>query len=188
VSKDAPFTRRFLAGLEGKPWVDLHIGRKDREVVDLYDDFLQQTVISLEVTKPSEQAFKALMGTRTRGGVILLFAEPVGRQEVDNLFFLERHRLVPSTETNTRLWDLSADGRKMDSGLRTRLWKESRTWRGVRLPRGSKRSADFIWWMLTSGLFARMISNSKVVRVSDEESGLLGTNGVSDFWDLATSV
>jgi hypothetical protein len=188
VSKDAPFTRRFLAALEGKPWVDLHVGRKDREVVDLYDALLLNEVISLEVTKPSEQAFKALMGTRTRGGVVLLFAEPVGTQEGDNLFFLERHGLIPSAETNTQIWNLSGNDGRMDARLRARLWKESRTWRGVRLPRGSKRSAEFIWWMLTSGLLARMISNNTVVRVADEKIGVLGMNGVSEFWDLATSV
>jgi hypothetical protein len=188
VSKDAPFTRRFLAALEGKPWVDLHVGRTDRQVVDQYDALLQDEVISLEVTKPSEQAFKALLGTRARGGVFLLFAEPVGTQESDNLDFLERHGLIPSKETNSWLWDLVEGGSRIDPPARARLWKEARTWRGVRLPRGSKRSADFIWWMLNSGLFARMISNNKHMHVADENSYVLGSNGVSEFWDLATSI
>jgi hypothetical protein len=187
VSKDAPFTKSFLSEMNGKPWVDLHVGKKDRETVDLYDDLLDKEVISLEVTKPSEQAFKALLGTQSRGGVILLFAEPVGSQEFDNLDFLERHKLIPSKEANAQLWEMTGNGAGTDPALRKRLFEESRTWRGVRLPKGSQRSADFIWWMLESGMFARMISNNRSLKVRDGKKGILGSNGVEEFWDLATS-
>jgi hypothetical protein len=188
VSKDAPFTKQFLSELNGKLGVDLRVGKKDRVVVDLYDSLLDQEVISLEVTKPSEQAFKGLLGTQTRGGVILLFAEPVGSQEFDNLDFLERHKLIPSKEANARLWEMTGDGAGIDPAVRKQLFEESRTWRGVRLPKGSKRSADFIWWMLESGMFARMISNNRSIKVRDEKKDILGPNGVDEFWDLATSV
>jgi hypothetical protein len=188
VSKDAPFTKTFLSEMKSKPYVALHVGRKDRETVDLYDDLLDQEVISLEVTKPSEQAFKALLGTQTRGGVILLFAEPVGSQEFDNLDFLERHALIPTKEANARLWDMAGNGAGMDRTLRKQLFDESRTWRGIRLPKGSQRSADFIWWMLESGMFARMISNNRRIKVRDEQKDILGSNGVEEFWELATSI
>lgn len=188
VSKDAPYTKIFLSRLDGKPWIDLRVGKKDREVVDLYDTLMNNHVISLEVTKPSEQAFKALLGTQSRGGVILLFSEPVGRQEFDNLDFLERHALIPSREINADLWEKAGTGFRMDAALRTRLLEESRTWRGVRLPRDPQQAADFIWWMLTAGIFSRMLSDNTVLKVRDEQSETLGPNGVAEFWDLATSV
>jgi hypothetical protein len=188
VSKDAPFTKIFLSMMEGKPWVDLMVGKKDREVVDLYDELLDREVVSLEVTKPSEQAFKALTGTQTRGGVILLFSEPVGSQESDNLDFLERHKLIPSTEDNARLWEIAESSAGAKTPLGKRLFDESRGWRGVRLPKGSKRSADFIWWMLNSGMFSQMASYNRNPILKDEGKGIQGSKGVAEFWDLATSI
>jgi hypothetical protein len=188
VSKDAPFTRSFLSSLEGKPWVRLYVGKQDREVVDLYDELLNREVISLEVTKPSEQAFKALTGTRTRGGVILLFSNPVGSQEEDNLDFLERHQLIPSKEDNAQLWEIAASSAGLKTTLGKRLFDESRAWRGVRLPKGSKQSADFIGWMLNSGMFSRMVSNNRSMVLKDEGKSIQGSKGVAEFWDLATSI
>jgi hypothetical protein len=188
VSKEAPFTRAFLSEMRTLPYVELHVGKKDRETVDLYDDLLDREVISLEVTKPSEQAFKALLGTQTRGGVILLFAEPVGSQEVDNLAFLERHGLVPDRKANLRLWEMAENGAAKNRAVWKRLLAESRTWRGIRLPKGSQRSADFIWWMLDSGLLAEMIANNRRITVRDGKKIIRGADGVEEFWDLATSV
>ncbi len=188
VSKDAPFTKSFLSQLAGKAWVNLHVGKQDREVVDLYDVLMEEQTICLEVTKPSEQAFKALLGTQSRGGVILLFSQPVGSQEYDNLDFLVRHSLVPSEETNDQLWELVGDNVRMDPALRTRLFEESRTWRGVRIPNDPQKASDFIWWMFTSGIFARMLAGNLDLKVKDEQSGILGSDGVAEFWDLVTSV
>ncbi len=188
VTKDAPFTKNFLSQLAGKPWVDLHVGKRDREVVDLYDVLMEEKTVSLEVTKPSEQAFKGLLGTQARGGVILLFSQPVGSQEYDNLDFLVRHSLVPSKETNAQLWEMVGDNARMDPALRSRLFEESRTWRGVRIPNDPQEASDFIWWMLTSGVFARMLAGNLDLKVKDEQSGFLGSDGVAEFWHLATSV
>ncbi len=49
------------------------------------------------------------------------------------------------------------------------------------------QAADFIWWMQTSGFFARMLEGNLDRKVQDEESRLLGPDGVSEFWDLATA-
>ena len=155
VSKDAPFTNIFLSQLAGKAWVDVCIAKKDREVVDLYDDLMDKQTISLEVTKPSEQAFKGLLGTQSRGGVILLFSQPVGSQESDNLDFLLRHSLVPSEESNVRLWKMAGNNARIDPALRSKLFKESRTWRGVRIPTrasggfGLHRVDDDLWYFYT---------------------------------------
>jgi hypothetical protein len=188
VSKDAPFTKTFLYQWRNKNWVDLYVGKKDRETVDLYDTLLDTQVISLEVTKPSEQAFKALLPTEMRGGVILLFSDPVGQQEFDNLNFLERHALIPSPEAQKQLWEMAEHGGAMDTELRNRIYHEARFWRGVRLPWRSQKSADFIWWLHQEGVLGRMLSANVAERVLDEKSRVLGPNGVSEFWDLVTSV
>jgi len=188
VSKDALFTKRFLSQLAGKAGVDLRVGKQDREVVDLYDVLLEEQILSLEVTKPSEQAFKGLLDTRSRGGVILLFSQPVGSQEYDNLDFLVRHFLVPTKEVNAQLWEMVGDSARTNSVLRDRLFEHSRTWRGVRIPNDAKQASEFIWWMLTSGVFARMLAGNLDLKVKDGQSGFLGSDGVAEFWDLATSV
>ena len=187
VSKDAPFTKNFLSQMAGKLWIDLRVGKQDREVVDLYNVLMEEQIISLEVTKPSEQAFKGVLGTHSRGGVILLFSQPVGSQEYDNLDFLLRHSLVPSKEANAQLWEMVEHNARMESALRSRLFEESGTWRGVRIPNDAKEASDFIWWMLTSGIFVRMLAGNSDLKVKDEESGFLESDGVAKFWDLATS-
>ncbi|MGB7539735.1 MAG: hypothetical protein WBM17_14430 [Anaerolineales bacterium] len=187
VSKDAPFTRIFLSQMEGKSWVDLHVGKKDREVVDQYDHLLDKHVISLEVTKPSEQAFKAILGTQSRGGVIMLFSRPVGQQEFDNLDFLGRHALIPSKATNAQLQDMTGDGIPMDLGLRARLFDTARTWRGVRIPWEAHKAADFIWWLLTSGMLAQMMAGGQTRAGRGGNAELQGSSSVDEFWDLATS-
>lgn len=188
VCKDAPFTHGFLSQWAGKAWVDVRPGKQDRQVVDLYDVLLQQEVISLEVTKPSEQTFKCLAATRSRGGVILLFTQPVGVQEFDNMDFLRRHTLVPSSDANVQLWAMAKDNARLDRESRTQLFEEAGNWRGVRIPADPQEASDFVWWMLTSGFFARMLAGNLDRQVQDEESRILGPDGVSEFWDLATSV
>jgi hypothetical protein len=174
--------------MSGKSWVDVRVGKQDREVVDLYDILMQEQTISLEVTKPSEQAFKGLLGTQSRGGVVLLFSQPVGSQEYDNMDFLMRHSLVPTKETNAQLWEMTRDNSATDPALRSRLFEEAGTWRGVRIPNDPQEASDFIWWMLTSGFFSRMLAGNLQMKVKDEQSGFLGSDGVAEFWDLATSV
>jgi hypothetical protein len=188
VCKDAPFTADFLAGLAGKPWIDVRAGKQDREVVDRYDVLLETQTLALEVTKPSEQTFKCLAPTSARGGVILLFTEPVGVQEFDNMNFLRRSSLVPSPETNVQLWAMAADAAHMDTALRSRLLEVAGLWRGVRIPGDAQQAAGFIWWMQTSGFFYRMMQGNLYRTVEDEEGRVLGPNGVEQFWDLATSL
>jgi hypothetical protein len=187
VSKDAPYTRSFLSEIEGKSWIDVHVAGVDREVVDAYDDLFEERVISLEVTKPSEQAFKALLGTRLRGGVLLLFSEPVGKQEFDNMDFLQRHFLVPSMQTNAQLWEMAENNAAIDDVARTQLLDEAATWRGVRLPKDSQKAAEFIWWMLTAGILSQMMTCKANPHVRDEHPEELGPDGVTKFWSLVTS-
>lgn len=188
VGKDAPYTQDFLAQLAGKPWIDVRAARQDRQVVTAYNDLFRTQTLAFEVTKPSEQTFKCLAGTRARGGVILLFTQPVGTQEFENMDFLRRHHLVPSSEANHQLWSMAAAGGPVDARLRSQLLEESRLWRGVRIPADPQQAAGFLWWMLSSGFFASMFEGTLDRKIEDEDGRSLGPHGVEDFWDLATSL
>jgi len=79
VVKNAPYTRMFLEELFRFSRIDLSVSEHDREVVNMYEQAFVKNIIGFEIVKPSEQAFKALLHPRRRGGAILLFTEPVGR-------------------------------------------------------------------------------------------------------------
>jgi len=122
VCRKAPFTEDFIKRIEGKNYVKLFVSENYQEVVHMYNRVYQNNVISSEITKPSEQSFKALLKTDSVGGSFLFFAAPVGRQEYDNLKFLKKNGL------------LSANSR------------------GVVLPKGSTNSAKFIYKYYNSGI------------------------------------
>jgi hypothetical protein len=75
-------------------------------------------VISFEITKPSEQCFKALLPVSSAGGVTLLLSDPVGRQEYDNLAFLKRYGYM-----NSRAFSISNDP-LVSAEMITRMYKE----------------------------------------------------------------
>jgi hypothetical protein len=187
VSKKAPYTSVFISRIGGMSGVEARVASVDREVVDAYDALFDDHVISLEVTKPSEQAFKALLGTELRGGVVLLFSEPVGRQEFENLDFLGRHGLVPSGQTNAKLWEMAESNATIEDVRKARLFDEARTWRGVRLPKDARKAVDSIWWMLTTGVFSQMMACQAGPGAGDEYPDELGANGVTRFWSLVVS-
>ena len=188
VSKTAPYTEGFLSSLAGEEWVDIHAAKTDREVIDAYAQLFDEHVISLEVTKPSEQAFKALLSTNLRGGVILLFSQPVGQQEFENLDFLQQHALLPSTETNAELWEMAESRTPVAGATGSRLLGEASTWRGVRIPQDSGKAADFIWWMLTTGVFSQMTASNTIPNASDPYPDEVGPDGVARLWELVTSI
>ena len=94
VAKRSSQTKYFLSEIGRLRWVQLITGRSDNETVGLYEKVYLENLIHIEITKPSEQAFKALIPPTMVGGSVLLFTEPVGRQERDNIQFLKRHRLI----------------------------------------------------------------------------------------------
>ena len=149
---------------------------------------LTEHVISLEVTKPSEQAFKALLGTNLRGGVILLFSEPVGQQEFDNLDFLQQHSLLPSTQTNAELWEMAESHAAVAGAAGSQLLSEASNWRGVQIPRDPEKAAGFIWWMLTTGVFSQMMACATLPSVSDPYPDEVGPDGVARLWKLVASL
>lgn len=173
VVKNALFTKIFIDQMSNLDFVHLYIGASDRKVIENYEYVYDKNTISLEITKPSEQAFKALMDPGKESASILLFSNPVGRQEVDNLDFLRRHRLIPNFAEEKELWL-----RKNEK----ELVKKAVNWRGLLLPQHSKNAADFIYWCLKTGIFQAMLNYKTGSTNENEYSHELGPNGVDTFW------
>lgn len=160
VSKISPATRGFLAAISTRKNMELLTSYADREVVDFYEKLYEKEVIALEITKPSEQAFKALITPKQRGGAILLLSDPVGRQEKDNLDFLSRHGL---------LGDLGTPGDVTTA----------KNHRAVRIPSDGKGAAMAIHTALSQGVFTAMASLTKLPNHPE-----LASDGVAQFWKL----
>jgi hypothetical protein len=173
ISQQSPATTAFLGRMIGKSHVKLHVSPSHREVVELYEQVFEREVMAVEVTKPSEQSFKALIHPRGRGGVVLLFSEPVGRQEWDNVRFLQRHSLLPFAHDQKTLWQAAVRNKKPDESLLLR----ARNWRALRLPAHSRESARFIWWCQTHRIFSAMMHFSGY-----QEHQELSNHGVTIFW------
>lgn len=179
VTKDAPFTRDFIMEITDLPYVHLYTGTADRKVIDNYEFVYKNNVISLEITKPSEQSFKALMDCRKESAAILLFTEPVGRQEWDNLDFLRRHHLIPTKLEQSHLWKLNSKNRMVSKAVK---------WRGICLPDDPIAAAEFIFWSLKSGIFAEMVKCRIKPHSEDEYKHELNPDGVKTFWEIVNNL
>lgn len=187
VSKQGQPTQRFLTSMMGKNTVELLVSPHDRDVVKLYEQMYLKQRILLEVTKPSEQSFKALLAPQAVGGSIILFSDPVGRQEHDNINFLRRHNLIPDKDVQISLWHLAFSNRSFVEG-KEEIHQELMGWRGMRLPEGPQESAVFMQWCLREGIFAKMLQFRGY-----QDNPELSPNGVLTFWEevgeyLATRV
>ncbi|OGG11430.1 hypothetical protein A2Z00_05605 [Candidatus Gottesmanbacteria bacterium RBG_13_45_10] len=174
VSQQSPATASFLSHMIGHHEIKLLVSISHREVVELYESLYEHEVIALEVTKPSEQSFKALLKPRQRGGCILLLSDPVGRQEWDNIRFLVRHSLLPTPSEQQQLWNLAQRGKKPGELLLMR----AKVWRAVRLPSNPTASAQFIWWCFEQRIFFSMVRFAGF-----GQSIELSSHGVDMFWD-----
>ncbi len=94
VCRKAPFTQDFIKDIDNKDYINLYVSESYQEIVHMYNRVYQNHVISSEITKPSEQSFKALLKPDSVGGSFLFFANPIGRQEYDNLKFLKKNGLL----------------------------------------------------------------------------------------------
>lgn len=184
ISKSTPYTQDFLRDMVNRPFVKFEVSFSSREIVDKYSVLYQNHNISLEITKPSEQAFKALFCPHQKGGSILLFSEPIGRQEYDNLEFLRRHHLMPQKTEMEKLWRDGEKGMEIDGGGRWIL-EEAKHWRGLILPEGSEKAATFIWWCLQQGILKTMAKDYFCPKENIEE---LGSDGVKKFWQKVAEI
>ncbi len=174
VAKQSRRTEKFLKSMSKYKNVELITSYHNREIVSLYENLYEQHVIALEITKPSEQAFKALFGPKDRGGAILLFTDPVGRQEWDNLAFLERHGVIPKHASEHFAWKFM----DADVSYTAEELKDVSHWRGLKLP--DERGAEFILWALQKDVFSAMGKHSEY-----HEHPELADNGVAQFWNMA---
>lgn len=174
ISRDASFTQAFIQDMTKLDYVNVHISVHDRTTVENYEQVFAKLPIALEITKPSEQAFKALLDPKDRGGVILLFSQPVGRQEYDNLHFLKNHGLMPHKHENAVLWKLAKRGMSLHGMA---VLKKAQEWRALLLPNDPKEAAQFSNWCLQQNLFMHMMAHKREARAVS-----LQANGVEQFW------
>lgn len=175
VSKIAPYTKGFIEKLKDKDYIKVYASEKDKEVVDLYQGVIKNNVILFEISKPSEQAFKAVLEPTVRGGVLMLFTQPVGRQEYENLDFLVRRDLIPTSSGNDKLWMEAFRGKEFKDAI-TNLNA------GMRVPFEPNLDAMFIWWCLNQKIFAKMLLNDKKAQREKFPNELRG-DGVKLFWE-----
>lgn len=173
VAREAAFTRSFINIMANKPHISLYTSIHDRTTVDNYERLFKDYPIAIEITKPSEQSFKALATPKQRGGVILLFSKPIGKQEYDNLHFLRNHGMMPSKHENRNLWELAEKNGNIDSAFLAK----AHHWRAIRLPDEPKLASAFTLWCLQEKIFSSMMHYTRAA--TGEE---LQHNGVEQFW------
>lgn len=176
VSKEAYYTKDFISHMKRLPYVNLLTSDHDRTTVNNYENLLIKENIVLEITKPSEQAFKALCTPQQSGGVILLFSKPIGRQEHDNLHFLRVRGMMPSKKELLALWEHA----KNSEDIPTLFNKAIKHWRALRLPDEPHQAAGFINWCIAQKVFLKMMDYKP-------ESGNheIRSDGVEQFWHEA---
>ncbi len=169
IGQESSLTAAFFNKIRGFPRVQVSIGINPWQTVDLYESlFYQASRPAIEITKPSEQAFKAILTPRQRGGVILLLTGPVGRQEYDNLNFLIRNKLMPSEVEQKQLF-VETDFSKWIA--------PAAHWRALRLPDDAMIASNFVKKLKETGIFYSMLS------FVPEEKPELMSNGVAKIWE-----
>lgn len=176
VTKIAHYTKNFLHKLKDKDYIKVYASDNDKEVVDLYEEVIKKNVILLEITKPSEQAFKAILDPKVRGGILMLFTKPVGRQEYENLDYLIRRNLAPSKTENNKLWLMAKCEKECDKNIPNLDV-------GMSVPYYNPESAcEFIWWCLNNGIFTKMLLTERKTKIQDYPDEL-NADGVKMFWE-----
>lgn len=169
IGLESILTMSFFEKIRSYARVQVSIGVDTWQTVEYYESvFYQPSRPAIEITKPSEQAFKAMLNPRQRGGVILLLTTPIGRQEYDNLNFLIRNGLAPDENENEMLFneeDLSK-------------WiPRVKNWRALRIPEDPLKAALFIKRLKSTGIFYSMLSAT----IPDRPN--LKSDGVRRIWD-----
>lgn len=173
IAREAPFTKSFIQEMTAVSFVKLYTSTHDRMTVDNYEQVFKDVPIALEITKPSEQAFKTLTTPTQRGGAILLLAKPVGGQEYDNLHFLRNHGLMPNGQQMRHLWEKA----EKQEHLEAEVFATARQWRALLLPEDPDKACLFILWCLQEKLLMTMMHYRK-----HSKSAELQSNGVAQFW------
>lgn len=168
--KKSIYTDVFLATISKFPNVELVTGRNDNEMISLYELLYQNNVMHIEITKPSEQAFKAILPPNHVGGSIMLFTSPVGRQEYENIDFLVRQGLMPKSNY---------------AGVISKDISVNNFPRAIRLSKDPEIAASFIKWGLDSELFSKMSSSKFKFSEQALQLGEVGPDGAKNFWKIS---
>lgn len=177
VSRDSKHTRKFLIWCSKQKDVEVVTYKQDFEVVRAFERMYWREVIGVEITKPSEQSFKCLHTPRMRGGSALLFSDPVGRQEDDNVAFMRRFGLMPSMEEEEMLGSYMKS--KNEPVLRV-IHQKARSWRGLMIPPlDGRKAAERIFKLRESGVLLRMMAYEKRGGNSD----VISYKGVQSMWE-----
>lgn len=173
ICKDAPFTKEFISKVAVHEYIRIYGAQEDRKVINAYESVYHKNVISIEITKPSEQSFKTLLDCKAENAPLLLFTEPVGRQEYDNLDFLKRHKLIPNNQDQETLSQMK---------INPEILAKASSWRGIRLISDPIRTAQFIYWCLESGIFSKMMRYKPALTNNGFNPNELSPDGVKTFW------
>ncbi len=157
----------FFSTVRHIPNVVIQASDSQRETIALYDYVFTEHAVGFEITKPSEQAFKAMIPPGDNGGAILLFSKPVGRQEYDNLSFLRRHGRIPSRADQEALWQMTWRNHGTDAAH----------WRGIMLPDNPDHAVSCIRHWQEAGIFESMGNHEKY-----STSPEISTEGAKLFW------
>lgn len=172
------YTYGFFERITKLPHLQTSIGSTNEQTVKLYESlFFQPIRPAIEITKPSEQAFKAILTPNERGGVILLLTDPIGRQEKDNLDFLVRHKLMPDRKQKEKLERLLLGDKPLNSEEKSFCHQHASHWRAIKLPSNPEVAAKFIKRLKEERIFTSMLSY--VAQPLAE----LTSNGVKMIWD-----
>jgi len=182
VGKEAGYAAEFVDWCRSQTGVTVVAKEEDMEVVKAYEAEYQMKVIGVEVTKPSEQAFKALLTPKQRGGACLLFTPAVGRQERDNLAFLRRHKLMPSLDDQAKIesWCLTGNQLALSAGLLER----AHHWRGLMLPTEGVWAGIAIKRLIEAGILAAMVEFEGFLEGHEE----ISCEGVKQVWEKVNSL
>ena len=173
ICKDAPFTKKFISEVSVHEYIRIYGAQEDRRVINIYEGVYQRNVISIEITKPSEQSFKALLDCKAESASLLLFTEPIGRQEYDNLDFLKRHKLIPNNRDQELLVQMKVS---------SEILSKASNWRGIRIPEDPVKAAQFIFWCLNVGIFSKMMRYTPASINDHLHQNELAPDGVKTFW------
>lgn len=165
--KKTLYTEMFVSKMIELPYINLHISPQDRQMVNHYEEIYKEENIAIEITKPSEQSFKALLSPYQVGGSILLFTRPIGRQEYDNLNYLRRGNFIPSKEQNHQILHAAKENQKLDL--------DPSGWRGMQLSDNPRKAADLIDWLIRKNFLYSMTTAT--------EQDSWDSSGVDKFWE-----
>lgn len=172
VISNTMHTRSFINKMKARSYMSVIEHDSDKDVVDSYETLYQQEVIALEIVKPSEQSFKALLAPDQRGGSILLLTQAIGKQEQDNLEFLSDHKLLPNAEDQEKLYRYALEGR-LPADMECQ-------WKALRLTNDPDKDATIIHWCINVGVFEKMAARRETTVPKNHE---LASNGVQQFWE-----